>query len=56
MFSGLHHSGTEAAVLGLTAFSDRTLRDYVPGREFYRIVQGVDRDGDGRMDSVEVLE
>ncbi len=56
MFSGLHHSGTEAAVLGLTAFPDRVLRDYVPGREFYRIVQGVDRDGDGRMDSVEVLE
>ncbi len=56
MFSGLHHSGTEAAVLGLTAFPERALREYVPGREFYRVVQGVDRDGDGRTDSIEVLE
>jgi DNA-binding transcriptional ArsR family regulator len=56
MFSGLHHTGTAAAVLALTAFSERVLRDYVPGKDFYRIVQGLDRDGDGRMDSVEVLE
>jgi len=56
MFSGLHNTGTAAAVLALTSFSERVLRDYVAGREFYRIVQGVDRDGDGRLDSVEVLE
>ena len=54
--SGLHYSGTEASVLGITGFSDLTLRDFVPGREFYRVVQGLDRDGDGRTDSVDVLE
>jgi hypothetical protein len=37
-------------------FSERVLRDYVPGKDFYRIVQGLDRDGDGRVDFVEVLE
>ena len=56
MFSGLHYSGTAAAVLALTAFSDRVLRDYAPGREFLRVVQGLDRDGDGRTDSIDVLE
>src|SRR5437867_7050686 len=56
MFSGLHYTGTAASVLALTAFSERVLRDYAPGREFYRIVQGFDRAGDGRIDSVEVLE
>ena len=56
MFSGLHYTGTAASVLALTAFSEPVLRDYAPGREFYRIVQGFDRDGDGRIDSVEVLE
>jgi len=56
MFSGLHYTGTAASVLALTAFSERVLRDYATGREFYRIVQGLDRDGDGRIDSVEVLE
>ncbi len=56
LVSGLHYSGTEASVLGLTAFSDRVLRGYEEGREFYRVVQGVDRDGDGRTDGVEVLE
>ena len=56
MFSGLHYAGTAASVLALTAFSERVLRDYVAGQEFYRIVQGLDRDGDGRVDSVQVLE
>ncbi len=56
MFSGLHYTGTAAAVLALTAFSERVLRDYIPGQDFYRIVQGFDRDADGRVDSVEVLE
>jgi len=56
MFSGLHYGGTAASVLALTASSDLVLRDYAPGREFYRVVQGLDRDGDGRVDSVEVLE
>ena len=56
LVSGLHYTGTEASVLALTSFSDRVLRDYAAGREFYRVLQGVDRDGDGRTDSVEVLE
>ncbi|TLZ69764.1 MAG: MarR family transcriptional regulator [Methanobacteriota archaeon] len=56
MFSGLHHSGTSAAVLALVSHADQVLRDQVAGRAFYRVVQGLDRDGDGRVDSVEVLE
>ena len=53
---GLHYSGTLAAILGLTQFSDKVLSDYREGEEFYRVVLGLDRDGDGKLDDVEILE
>lgn len=54
--SGLHYPGTSAAVLALTRFSEEILQGYEPGRDFYRVVAGMDRDGDGRLDAVTVLE
>lgn len=56
LLSGIHHAGTSAAILGLTEFADDVLDGYEPGRDFYRIVSGQDRDGDGRLDRVTVLE
>jgi len=53
---GLHYGGTLAAILGVTQFGERVLADYDGGDEFYRVVLGLDRDGDGRLDDVEVLE
>jgi DNA-binding transcriptional ArsR family regulator len=54
--SGLHHAGTHASILALTRFSDEVLADYEPGKDFYRVVVGEDRDADGRLDHVAILE
>ncbi len=56
ILSGLHYAGTLAAILGLTQFPDEVLEDYDAGSDFYRVVSGQDRDGDGRIDAVSVLE
>src|SRR5437899_4294842 len=53
---GLHATGTMAAILGLTHQADEVLEGYRPGDEFYRVVAGEDRDGDGRPDAVSILE
>ena len=56
VLSGLHYRGTLSSIVGLTEFSDVVLEGYESGRDFYRVVQGQDRDGDGRIDAVSVLE
>ncbi|TLZ44808.1 MAG: hypothetical protein E6K19_03525 [Methanobacteriota archaeon] len=56
LLSGLHAVGTMAAILGLTRFAEDVLDGYTPGEDFYRVVAGQDRDGDGRLDAVSILE
>lgn len=56
VLSGLHYQGTLSSILGLTQFADEVLDGYEPGVDFYRVVSGEDRDGDGRIDAVTVLE
>jgi len=56
LLSGLHAVGTMAAILGLTHFAEDVLEGYSPGEDFYRVVAGQDRDGDGRLDAVSILE
>jgi len=56
VLSGLHAVGTMAAILGLTRFAEDVLDGYAPGEDFYRVVAGQDRDGDGRLDAVSILE
>lgn len=56
LLSGLHAVGTMAAILGLTQATDDVLEGYTPGEDFYRVVAGQDRDADGRLDAVAILE
>ena len=56
ILSGLHYRGTLSSILGLTQFPEAVLDGYEPGSDFYRVVSGQDRDGDGRVDTVSVLE
>ena len=56
VLSGTHYAGTSAAILALTQFADEALDGFEPGKEFYRVVLGQDRDGDGRLDAISVLE
>jgi DNA-binding PadR family transcriptional regulator len=47
--------GTKACVLAITDYWRKTLKGY--GEEPYeRVIQGFDLDGDGKVDSIEVLE
>ncbi len=56
VFAGIRFSGTKAAVLALTRFSRLILSHYTGQDSFHAVVQGFDLDGDGRVDSVELLE
>jgi DNA-binding transcriptional ArsR family regulator len=48
--------GTKACVLAFTNFWKKTLKNYTGGDTFAAVIQGFDLDGDGKVDSVEVLE
>ena len=48
--------GTKACVLALANFWKKTLKDYDCEGSFATVIQGFDLDGDGKVDSIEVLE
>jgi DNA-binding transcriptional ArsR family regulator len=48
--------GTKACVLALTRFYRETLRRFGNKETFATVIQGFDLDGDGKVDSIEVLE
>lgn len=48
--------GTKACVLAITKFSEKTLRNFSKDEHFAVVIQGFDLDGDGKVDSIEVLE
>lgn len=47
--------GTKACVLALTKFWKKTLKNF-GNKKFAVVIQGFDLDGDGKVDSIEVLE
>ncbi len=54
IFSGYKGEGTKAAILSLT--HGKLFDIYKEGKEFYSVVLGVDKDSDGRVDDIEILE
>jgi len=48
--------GTKACVLALTNYWKKTLNNYRGEETFATVIQGFDLDGDGKVDSIEVLE
>lgn len=52
--AGLTGAGTKAAIISMTNFADETFRNYTGG-DFACILRGADRDGDGKVDSADVL-
>jgi len=48
--------GTKACVLALTNFWKKTLKGYNGEDTFATVIQGFDLDGDGKVDSIEILE
>jgi DNA-binding Lrp family transcriptional regulator len=48
--------GTKACVLALTDYWEKTLKKYKGDETFAKVIQGFDLNGDGKVDSIEVLE
>jgi DNA-binding transcriptional ArsR family regulator len=53
--AGLTGAGTKAAIIGICNFADVLFRKYRNG-DYAVLLRGIDRDGDGKVDSVEVLK
>lgn len=52
--AGLSGEATKAAIIGMTNFADQVLDGYSQG-DYGVVLRGTDLDGDGKVDSVEVL-
>jgi len=55
VLAGVRHLGTKAAILAITKRHDEVFEDYEGEESWARVVRGLDRDGDGDIDDVEVL-
>lgn len=53
--AGLTGAGTKAAIIGICNFADVLFRKY-RGGDYAVLLRGIDRDGDGKVDSVGVLK
>lgn len=54
--AGARFAGTQAAIVGLTRQAKKVLANYGGEDNWARVVRGLDLDGDGKIDDVEVLE
>jgi DNA-binding transcriptional ArsR family regulator len=52
--AGLSGAGTKAAIIGMTNFADQVLKGY-SGEDYAVVLRGTDIDGDGKVDSVDIL-
>ena len=53
--AGLTGAGTKAAIIGICNFAETVFQEYRSG-DFAALLRGEDRDGDGKVDSVDVLK
>ncbi|MCD6477376.1 MAG: S-layer protein [Candidatus Aenigmarchaeota archaeon] len=56
IFAGAHREATKTCIIALTQHYEKILKDYNKNKDFYRIIRGLDRDGDGKIDDIEILE
>lgn len=56
VFAGNKAVGTKACVLAFAKFWKQALKSYEGEDNFATVIQGFDLDGDGKVDSIEVLE
>ena len=55
VFAGIRFIGTKSAVIALTNNNSELLSRFSSQKEFISVIQGFDMDGDGKIDSAEVL-
>ena len=56
VIAGITAAGTKSAVIALTRRYDSLLSNYIGQKEWGAVIQGFDLDGDGKIDSIEILE
>lgn len=56
VLAGNTYSGTLAAIIALTRFTDELLKNYKNEDNWATVVQGLDMDGDGKIDQIKILE
>jgi DNA-binding transcriptional ArsR family regulator len=56
VIAGIRFLGTKSAVMALSTKIKEVIYRYTGQKEFYSIVQGFDLDGDGKLDSIDILE
>jgi len=54
--SGLKYEGTKTSIISVTQFANKVLKKYEQGKDFYCIVKGLDKDGDGKTDDLKIIE
>ncbi|MHC1605753.1 MAG: ArsR/SmtB family transcription factor [Candidatus Methanofastidiosia archaeon] len=54
--AGVRAVGTKSAVIGLTRFTEEILKDFKGQKMYSKVVQGFDIDGDGKIDTIEVID
>lgn len=56
LLAGLKFEGTKTCIIALTQFYKELLKNHDRNKDFYCVVKGLDIDGDGKVDSVKILE
>jgi hypothetical protein len=56
VLAGLRFEGTKSCVIAITQHFEKLLEKYERGRDFYTLIRGLDRDGDGRVDDIDFIE
>ncbi|MCP8313939.1 MAG: hypothetical protein H3Z53_06160, partial [archaeon] len=55
VLAGLRYIGTKSAVIAITNFAKEILKNYNGEKTWAIVIRGFDLDGDGKVDSVEVI-
>ena len=56
LLAGVRFIGTKACIIALTQHYEKILEKFDRHKDFYCIINGLDKDGDGKLDDIEVLE
>jgi len=56
IFAGAHRQATKSCIIAMTQHYEKILRNFNKNKDFYIIIRGLDKDGDGKIDDVDILE
>jgi DNA-binding transcriptional ArsR family regulator len=56
LLSGLKFEGTKTSILAITDRYEKILEDFDKNKDFYCVIRGLDKDGDGKVDDIKILE